>query len=55
MFRYKSMLSLMSYLGDKKYPIKFKVEAKCGGESSHVRNRLNGVCNMQKESKHTKR
>lgn len=46
------MLALMSYLRDRIYPTKFKVETKRGGESSHVKDRFNGAGNMQKQSKH---
>lgn len=49
------MLFLMSYFRDKKYPIKFQVRKKWEEESSHMKDRLSGVDNMQKQSKHKKR
>lgn len=54
LLRYKSVLSSILYLRDTKYPIKFEVETKYGGESSHVKDWLNRVGNMQKQSKHKK-
>lgn len=40
----------MSYLMDRKYPI--KAETKWGGESSNVKDKLNSVGNLQKQTEH---